>query len=80
VVLAALVVVGSLGPAYGISAFFRVSKELHWSILIGNAQSISLWAILSVDPRRFQIDRIGSRKTILIGGAFASSAGCCCLR
>ena len=74
-VLAALVVVGSLGPMarYGISAFFpELSRELHWSrSLIGTAQSISLWAysILSIFAG-FMIDRIGSRRTILIGGAF----------
>ena len=74
-VLAALVVVGSLGPMarYGISAFFpELSKELHWSrSLIGTAQSISLWAysLLSI-LAGFMIDRLGGRKTILIGGAF----------
>jgi MFS transporter, OFA family, oxalate/formate antiporter len=72
-VLAALVIVGSIGPMarYSISAFFpALSGELGWSrSLIGTAQSISLWSysILSIITG-LMIDRVGGRKTIFLGG------------
>jgi MFS family permease len=74
-VLAALVVVGSIGPMarYSISAFFpALSLDLHWSrSLIGTAQSISLWVYSLVSVLTgLMIDRVGSRKTILVGGLF----------
>lgn len=74
-VLGALFVAGVLGPMarYGISAFFpALSEELGWSrSLIGTAQSMSLWAysLLSIITG-LMVDRIGSRKTIFLGGAF----------
>lgn len=72
-VLVALVVVGSLGPMsrYSVSAFFpAISGELGWSrSLIGTAQSVSLWvySFLSIITG-IMVDRIGGRKTILLGG------------
>jgi MFS family permease len=72
-VLVALVVIGSVGPMarYSLSAFFpAISADLGWSrSLIGTAQSVSLWtySVLSI-LAGLMIDRIGSRKTILIGG------------
>ncbi len=72
-VLAALVIVGSLGPMsrYSVSAFFpAISEELGWSrSLIGTAQSVSLWvySFLSI-LTGIMVDRIGGRKTILLGG------------
>jgi len=72
-VLAALVVVGSVGPMarYSISAFFpAISGELGWSrSLIGTAQSVSLWSysFLSI-VTGLMIDRVGGRKTIFLGG------------
>jgi len=72
-VLVALVVVGALGPMtrYSITAFFPIlSEEFGWSrSLIGTAQSISLWvySFFSI-LTGLMIDRIGGRKTILIGG------------
>ncbi|OGO39736.1 MAG: hypothetical protein A2147_05590 [Chloroflexi bacterium RBG_16_57_8] len=74
-VLAGLFVVGVLGPMarYGLSAFFpAVSSELGWSrSMIGTAQSVSLWAysVLSI-LTGWMIDKIGSRRTIFIGGFF----------
>jgi len=71
--LAALVVVGSLGPMsrYSVSAFFpAISAELDWSrSLIGTAQSVSLWvySFLSI-LTGIMVDRFGGRKTILLGG------------
>ncbi len=73
-VLVALVVVGALGPMtrYSIPAFFPIlAEEFGWSrSLIGTAQSISLWvySFFSI-LTGLMIDRIGGRKTILIGGA-----------
>jgi MFS family permease len=72
-VLFALVIVGSIGPMtrYGVPAFFpELSKELGWSrSLIGTAQSVSLWVYSFVSIfTGLMIDRIGGRKTILIGG------------
>jgi MFS family permease len=74
-VLAALVIVGSIGPMarYSISAFFpALSGELGWSrALIGTAQSISLWVYSVVSILTgLMVDRVGSRKTILVGGLF----------
>ncbi len=72
-VLLALLIIGSIGPMarYSISAFFpSLSQDLGWSrSLIGTAQSISLWSysFLSI-AAGLMLDRIGSRKTILIGG------------
>lgn len=74
-VLGALFIVGSLGPMgrYSLTAFFpAISSELMWSrSTIGTAQSVSLWAysILSI-LTGWMIDRLGSRKTIFIGGLF----------
>lgn len=74
-VLAALFVVGALGPMarYSMSAFFpAVSSELGWSrSVIGTAQSVSLWAYSIVSILSgWMIDRLGSRMTILLGGLF----------
>ncbi|MBN2239880.1 MAG: MFS transporter [Dehalococcoidales bacterium] len=74
-VLIALCIVGSLGPLsrYSITAFFpAISAELGWSrSSVGSAQSVSLWAysILAI-LTGWMVDRIGSRKTIFIGGVF----------
>ncbi|UCD08372.1 MAG: MFS transporter [Dehalococcoidales bacterium] len=74
-VLIALFLVGNLGPMgrYSITAFFpALSSELAWSrSTIGTAQSVSLWAysILSI-LTGWMTDRLGSRKTIFIGGFF----------
>lgn len=74
-VLATLFIVGGLGPMgrYSLTAFFpAVSSELAWSrSTVGTAQSVSLWAysFLSI-LTGWMIDRLGSRKTILIGGLF----------
>ena len=74
-VLIALFLVGNLGPMgrYSITAFFpAVSSELAWSrSTVGAAQSVSLWAysILSI-LTGWMTDRLGSRKTIFIGGFF----------
>jgi MFS family permease len=74
-ILAALFIVGCIGPMsrYSLSAFFpAISEELGWSrSLIGTAQSMSLWvySFLSIFVG-WMVDRIGGRKTILIGGAF----------
>lgn len=72
-VVAALFVVGMLGPMgrYSITAFFPfISSEFGWSRSeIGLAQSLSLWAYsLFVILSGWMVDRIGSRKTIFIGG------------
>ncbi len=67
-------VVGSIGPIarYSISAFFpALSSELDWSrSLIGTAQSVSLWSysFLSIITG-MMIDRLGGRRTLLLGGA-----------
>jgi MFS family permease len=72
-VLAALFVIGAIGPQarYGLSAFFpAISADTGWSRSeIGLAQSIGLWsyALLSI-PAGWMVDRLGSRKTIMIGG------------
>jgi MFS family permease len=72
-VLAALFVVGATGPMarYSVTAFFpSISSELKWShSQIGLSQSISLWAysLLSL-LAGWMVDRLGSRKTIFIGG------------
>lgn len=74
-VLVALAIVGSIGPMsrYSISAFFpAISSDLGWSrSTVGSAQSVNLWAysILSI-LTGWMIDRVGSRKTIFIGGLF----------
>ena len=74
-VVAALFVVGMFGPMarYSITAFFPfISTEFGWSYSeIGLAQSLSLWIYsLFVILSGWMIDRIGSRKTILVGGLF----------
>lgn len=72
-VLGALFWVGATGPLarYGLTAFFpAIAAETGWSRSeIGLAQSITLWAyaVLSI-PAGYLLDRIGGRKTILIGG------------
>ncbi len=74
-VLAALFVVGAIGPQarYSLTAFFpAIIAEMGWSRSeIGLAQSIGLWcyAIISI-PAGWMVDRLGARKTIAIGGAF----------
>ena len=69
-----LFIIGMLGPLgrYCMTAFLPfITTELGWSrSTIGLGQSLSLWmyalfALLS----GFMVDRIGSRKTFLIGGA-----------
>jgi MFS family permease len=74
-VLAALFVVGALGPQarYGLSAFFpMISADTGWSRSeIGLAQSVSLWCYAALSlPAGWMIDRLGGRKTIFIGGLF----------
>lgn len=74
-VVAALFGVGMLGPMgrYSLTAFFPfISSEFGWSHLeIGLAQSIGLWIYsLFVILSGWMIDRIGSQKTIFIGGLF----------
>ena len=72
-VLAALFFVGATGPLarYSMTAFFPlISAEMGWSrSQIGLAQSVHLWsyALLSI-PAGWMVDRLGGRKTILIGG------------
>jgi len=72
-VLIALFVVGIFGPMarFSITAFFpAISSELGWSrSVIGGAQSLTLWAysFLSI-LTGWMIDKIGSRRTIFIGG------------
>jgi MFS transporter, OFA family, oxalate/formate antiporter len=72
-VLAALFWIGATGPLarYGLTAFFpSIVAETGWSRSeIGLAQSITLWAyaVFSI-PAGYMIDRLGGRKTILIGG------------
>jgi MFS family permease len=74
-VLIALFIVGMLGPMgrYSITAFFpAISSELEWSrTTVGTAQSVSLWAysIFSI-LTGWMTDRLGSRKTLFIGGLF----------
>ena len=74
-IVIALFVVGMLGPMarFSMTAFFpTISAEMFWTRSeIGLAQSISLWiyslfAILA----GIMIDRIGSRKTVFLGGLF----------
>jgi MFS family permease len=73
IVLAALFWVGATGPLarYGLTAFFpSIMAETGWSRSeIGLAQSITLWAyaVFSI-PAGYMLDRLGGRKTILIGG------------
>jgi len=72
-VVGALFIVGMLGPMgrYSITAFFPfIASELGWSRSeIGLAQSLSLWIYsLFVILAGWMIDRIGSKKTIFIGG------------
>jgi MFS transporter, OFA family, oxalate/formate antiporter len=74
-VLTALFVVGAIGPMarYSLTAFFpAISTEMGWSRSeIGLAQSLCLWvySLLSI-LAGWMVDRIGSRKTIFIGGVF----------
>ncbi|MFC2060845.1 MFS transporter, partial [Chloroflexota bacterium] len=71
--VAGLFIVGMLGPMarFGMSAFFPfISAEFGWSrSTIGLGQSLTLWiyAILVLLSGRM-VDRIGSRKTIFLGG------------
>ena len=72
-VIIALFVVGMLGPLARncIAAFFPfITSELEWSrSTIGLAQSLSMWAYaLLVLLSGRMTDRLGSRKTILLGG------------
>jgi MFS family permease len=72
-VVAALFFVGMLGPMgrYTITAFGPyISEELDWSVTsIGLALTLSLWvyAFASI-PVGWLIDRIGSRRIVIIGG------------
>jgi MFS family permease len=73
ILLAALVIVGGIGPMtrYSVSAFFPdLSQDLNWSrSLIGTAQSVSLWVYSFVSILTgLMIDRIGGRKVVLFGG------------
>jgi len=74
-VLIALFLIGNLGPMgrYSLTAFFpAISSELAWSrSTVGTAQSVSLWAysFLSI-LTGWMTDRLGSRKTLFIGGLF----------
>jgi MFS family permease len=74
-VLIALFIVGNLGPMgrYSLTAFFpAISSELAWSrSTVGTAQSVSLWAysFLSI-LTGWMIDKLGSHKTIFLGGLF----------
>ncbi|MBN2075051.1 MAG: MFS transporter [Dehalococcoidales bacterium] len=74
-VLIALFIVGNLGPMgrYSLTAFFpSISSELSWSrSTVGTAQSVSLWAysFLSI-LTGWMTDKLGSRKTIFVGGLF----------
>jgi len=73
ILLAALVIVGGIGPMtrYSVSAFFPdLSQDLNWSrSLIGTAQSVSLWVYSFVSILTgLMIDRIGGRKAVLFGG------------
>lgn len=74
-VLIALFIVGNLGPMgrYSLTAFFpAISSELSWSrSTVGTAQSVSLWAysFLSI-LTGWMTDKLGSRKTIFVGGLF----------
>ncbi|MBN2061473.1 MAG: MFS transporter [Deltaproteobacteria bacterium] len=72
-VLMALFIVGATGPMarYSITAFFpAISSELQWShSQIGLSQSISLWAYSFFSLfTGWMVDRLGSRKTIFMGG------------
>ena len=75
----ALFIVGMLGPMgrYSITAFFPfISSDLGWSRSeIGLAQSLTLWTYsLFVILSGLMIDRIGSRRTIVIGGLLCLSS------
>jgi MFS family permease len=72
-VLIALFFVGALGPMgrFSLTAFFpSITLELGWSRSeIGSAQTLTLWVYSLVSILTgWMIDRIGGRKTILIGG------------
>jgi MFS family permease len=72
-VLSGLFVVGAIGPMsrFSVTSFFPYfSSEFGWSRSeIGLAQSLSLWtySLLAILVG-WMVDRVGSRKTILIGG------------
>jgi OFA family oxalate/formate antiporter-like MFS transporter len=72
-VLAALFVVGAIGPQarYSLTAFFpAILAETGWSRSeIGLAQSVGLWcyAIFSI-LTGWMVDRLGAQKTIALGG------------
>ena len=74
-VLVGVFVIMMVGPLsrYSMSAFFPfISADMGWSRqAIGLAQSITLWTYsLFVLLCGWMIDRLGSRKTYLIGGLF----------
>lgn len=73
IVLAALFTVGATGPMgrYSLTAFFpAMSSEMGWSRSeIGLAQSVNFWVYsLASIGVGWMVDRVGSRKTIFMGG------------
>jgi len=78
-VLIALLAIEMISPMgrYSVTAFFPfLSSELRWSrSLVGSAQTMGLWVYAILVPfSGWMVDRIGSRKTLILGG-FLSLGG-----
>jgi MFS family permease len=78
-VLLALLAIEMIAPMgrYSVTAFFPfLSSELRWSrSLIGSAQTMALWVYATLVPLSgWMVDRIGSRKTLFLGGFLSLGA------
>jgi MFS family permease len=72
-VVIALLMIEAVGPMgrYSMAAFFPfIWNELGWSrSLVGSAQTMSLWVYALLVPLSgWMVDRIGTRRTLTIGG------------